>query len=520
VKKAVITVPSLKDFYFTPHRASALGARVLARELEGTGWDSTLINLPLRGKAHSVPLPSELNYLREYLIPSETGPLSWFKRYRRFGPINTESIDIILNENPDAVFISSFAWAYAQEAMELAEELARSIPEIPIIIGGHGPSSLPEYFLKAPHPRFPGQPLFSLVVVGEVEGSGKLLSESIESEIRYLDLRNKSESKTIQPIAGDSIHRAGRRSVSITLTRGCPRKCRFCSNYICHGREFRSSPPEQWEEEINRIVNRNEMLNLNLNLNLNIEDDNILFLKKDFFRFLISLKKRYPGITFTAENGLDYMLLDEKDINWLKEIGFTRLNLSLGVLSEQSRSIEHRDGNPEKLERIVHAADKTGLPLTTHFICGLAGDSKEDIIRTLLFLDNLPCSIGISNFYPVPGLEGFTDSKLFLKNNPRLALGSSVYPWNNSLSSSQMITAFRLARWSNFQKKWKGGKTVNGSTAAEKNIKTEHELYQTIKQTNRLHTIIHSGEKGREREIVPVPHLDASMVEAFFQCPG
>ncbi|MCK5735715.1 MAG: hypothetical protein KAH21_04515, partial [Spirochaetaceae bacterium] len=156
---------------------------------------------------------------------------------------------------------------------------------------------------------------------------------------------------------------------------------------------------------------------------------------------------------------------------------------------------------------LIHRCKTVDLPVTTHFICGLAGDSTGDIIKTLRFLDRLPTQTGISNFYPVPGLEGFTDKDLFLNAAPGLALGSSVYPWTAALSSKQMITAFRLARWSNFRKRIE---KIPGS-------EIEEELYKTVISIRRLHTIIKIGKKGRDKKIIPVPNLDELMVKDFFQ---
>jgi hypothetical protein len=84
--KAVIAIPPVLDFYFTPRRAAALGARVTAREFIDIGWDVGIVNLPLTGRPRHVPLPEELSYLKDFIIPGETGPLSWFSGYRRFGP--------------------------------------------------------------------------------------------------------------------------------------------------------------------------------------------------------------------------------------------------------------------------------------------------------------------------------------------------------------------------------------------------------------------------------------------------
>ncbi len=109
MRKAVIAVPPVRDFYFTPNRASALGARVLLRELKEAGWDSVLMNLPLIEKSRTISLPCELEYLTPFLIPDESGPLSWFTAYHHFGPSFSETAEMIARENPELLLISSFA---------------------------------------------------------------------------------------------------------------------------------------------------------------------------------------------------------------------------------------------------------------------------------------------------------------------------------------------------------------------------------------------------------------------------
>lgn len=491
--KAVIAIPSVLDFYFTPRRAAALGARVLDRELRQLGWDTEVLNFPISIRPRNVPLPDELNYLQKFIIPGERGPLSWFRRYQRFGPDSDAAAKRVYNSHPDIVCISSFAWGYAEEARDLAIAVARALPQVPIVIGGHGPSALPEYFIDLQHPVVSGRPLFSLLVAGEIEGYAEVLIDALDGRGNFLDLRNKSSKITLQAIAGESLTLGGRRSISAIFTRGCPRRCRFCSNHICHGREFRISPPETWVKSITRNTGESTAITLN------IEDDNILFYKNDFFSLLSSLRNRVPDISFVAENGLDYLLLDKEDIRQLKELGFQRLNLSLAVLSGKTGSEERRENDPEKLSQLIMEASEQGLPVTTHFISGLSGDSADDIVTTLLFLDRLPTQIGISNFYPVPGLPDFTDLTLFLSKPPRLSLGSSVYPWTGALSSSQMITAFRLARWSNYRKE-KG---------------SDNELIRALSDGGRLQTL--AGSK-KDPKIAPIPFMDNDMAERFLRC--
>jgi hypothetical protein len=77
---AVIAVPPIRDFYFTPHRYANLGIGIVARILNGHGYTVRVFNFPLARKKNAhLALPAELEYLRPFILPNETGPLGFFR---------------------------------------------------------------------------------------------------------------------------------------------------------------------------------------------------------------------------------------------------------------------------------------------------------------------------------------------------------------------------------------------------------------------------------------------------------
>ncbi len=97
--------------------------------------------------------------------------------------------------------------------------------------------------------------------------------------------------------------------------------------------------------------------------------------------------------------------------------------------------------------------EKKNIPCIVYFIAGLKDDSFEKTMQTIKFLEKLPCLIGISPFYPVPGIAGFENKKIFEEKSPILTKGSSFYPWNNSLTTKELIEAFKIARKINLSKR-------------------------------------------------------------------
>ncbi len=91
-------------------------------------------------------MPTSHSHLESSLIPGEFGPTAFFSRYQRFGPSPKDSAALILAEKPDAVFISCFAFAYADDTLSLAGHLKKQDTSIPVYVGGAGVSVLPDYF--------------------------------------------------------------------------------------------------------------------------------------------------------------------------------------------------------------------------------------------------------------------------------------------------------------------------------------------------------------------------------------
>jgi len=507
VRTACVVVPPITDFYFTPHRFSALGARIAAEILRRAGWDVTLLIFPTMGRfvrGKPLPLPPWLTYLDEVLLPGERGPLSFFTHLKRFGPPMEYCADMILSMSPSVVFVSLFAFAYADSAKELAATLKRKNPGQHIVIGGAGATVAPWYF------REDGSAIDE-IIGGEAElslrewtGSDRDTRESRNPEIALAVVGGRGRSSDFsQPTgvgsADTAAERAGTIAVTTVLSRGCPKQCAFCANHLCHGREFRLVPADG-------IVAAFDQLPSGSRITINFEDDNILFARGYFLEILGRLKHRFGTPRFSAENGLDYTLLDVRTVKALVDLGFEQFNLSLGsadpILLEKNR----RPHQIDRLRETLLEISRLGKSAITYFICGLPGDTTGSVVESLQLICGLPTRSGISLFYPVPGLPGFEDPDVFGSMPAGLCAGSSAFPWTGALTTSQMVTAFRLSRLVNMLHDEKEGKLPQTAP--------ENELLEAVRGQKRLLTVERSSHGVRT--IVP-PGIDREMEKLFFE---
>jgi hypothetical protein len=509
--KVCIVVPPVFDFYATPHRCSGLGTEIVAALLKEDGCSVAVVNFPMQGKkGAAVPLPEALHFLTPFLVAHEAGKLAFFTKYQRFGPSLPECVKEISSASPDMVFISCFAFCYAGAALELAARIRAENPCVIIVMGGAGVSAYPEFFIRRPEVDF--------VLAGEAEVSVPAFLHALRSASQDFNLVPNLFRKTdgrILPLkeirrteAGDIrfvLKKTGETGSAIyfttALSRGCPKQCRFCSNFLCHGRTFRIIPLDTVKQALADLP---LPLETDKSVFVNFEDDNLLLAPDYFLKILHLFRERFSafaGVYFLAENGVDHTRLTPELTEILIQNGMRQFNLSIasthsGILVEEARKAEF-----SLYENALKTISEHGIPAITYFICGFKKDTPETVVANILYLAGQPTLLGISLFYPVPGIPDYTDTQRFDAVPPLLCAGSSAFPWNQSLTTGQMVTAFRLARLVNLMK---SGTQTDMDRAL---------IAQIIRQ-RRLFTV---EKKGKSRKVIPVPNMDEEMVSLFFE---
>ncbi|OQY35360.1 MAG: hypothetical protein B6241_02395 [Spirochaetaceae bacterium 4572_59] len=473
--KISLIQPPVRDFYQTPHRHSALGCFSVQKILETAGHEVKFYNFPVWQKQVSTPpLPTELYYLKPFLIPGENGPVSWFHQRKHFGPSFEDCARVALKNNPDMIMISCFAWSYAEEAASMARAIRRQAPGIPIEVGGAGPSVNPGWFK--------GSGLFDRVRTGQ-------------AEINLKDFPGvREDSQPVTPIVSpveESFH--GKPQFTTMLTRGCTARCSFCANYLTLGREFRKTAADT----IIKMLSDYGVEEFHLDM----EDDNLLVDPDYFTDFLERFHRRFPAATLSAENGLDYQKLSLSLAGKLIDWGFVKFNLSMASADSEILAKQKRSSRLDHLSQLLIFFNDRKIPVITYFICGLQGDTVDSVCRNMGFLAGQHTEIGISPFYAVPGLPGFEHPGTGNQpESPVLYCGSSVYPWNGNLTTAQLITAFRLCRLINLLK----------SPATEQ----WKELTDRIITEDKLYT---TTGKGQKKTLLEVPHMDNEMTRKVLQ---
>ncbi|MDO9264267.1 MAG: cobalamin-dependent protein, partial [Desulfosalsimonadaceae bacterium] len=314
--KACIIIPPVFDFYATPHRFSGLGVEIVSNCLEACGCSVQVLDFPMqRKKGAPIPLPAALRFIIPHLMAQEEGKLSFFTRYQRFGPLMSDCADQIIKISPDMVFIACFAFCYAEAALELAARIRAINPNMPIIAGGAGVSAYPEFFIRDSHVDF--------ALTGEAEVAIPGFLHAFRSDDRDFrtvpNLYQKTDGRITPPVNKKQttaqeiafvLKKTGETKKAIYLTtalsRGCPKTCRFCSNFLCHGRKFRIIPADTIRDALAHMP---LPADTGKTVTINFEDDNLLLAPDYFLEIMDIFRTRFSGfagVSFLAENGVDH----------------------------------------------------------------------------------------------------------------------------------------------------------------------------------------------------------------------
>lgn len=293
---------------------------------------------------------------------------------------------------PDVVAVSMIT-ATAPDAQEVARAAKALNPAIITIAGGIHASNMYEEVLAAGG--------IDYVVIGEGEETLPELVAAVTgggdpASVAGVAFRSGGRTRTTaprplltaldhRPMAWDLLDwedytyhiLPGSRLGAVATSRGCPHRCRFCSQHVFYQGEWRARSPEDVVREVEELVRAHGV-------------DVVLFTddyptpdQGRWLSLLDLLRRRVPGIRLLMETRAEDIIRDRDFLGLYREAGI--IHIYIGTEATSQSTLDHlgKEQTIAESRRAIALCREHGIITETSMILGLPEDTPESIERTI-----------------------------------------------------------------------------------------------------------------------------------------
>ncbi len=229
----------------------------------------------------------------------------------------------------------------------------------------------------------------------------------------------------------------------IMTARGCPYDCSFCAQKKIAMPYTRRSPDNvvhEFQEQYERFRLRDFAFY-----------DDALFIAKEKHIEII-LQKLIAGklpLRLHAPNGLFAKYIDKQLAELMYESGFKTIRISFETSNEQRRKDMYSKVTNEAMTQAVHnlvAAGYKAAELEAYVLMGLPEQSLEEVIASIIFVNNLGVQVKLASFSPIPGTLEFqraVEKGLIPEDVDPLLTNKSIYPLADPQGSFEQFRKIR-----------------------------------------------------------------------------
>jgi len=321
--------------------------------------------------------------------------------------------------NPDMVGISCLFTCQLDNALTIAKIVKETI-NVPVVMGGSHPSALPKETLQNKNVDYviigEGENSFAQLIKGEpvslIDGIGYRVREEIRVNPKRRYIENLDElpfpARHLVPMKeyfrANMTHASYSKrqpATSIITSRGCPKKCVFCSIHTIWGYEWRARSPKNVVDEIETLIQNYGMQEIHF------EDDNLTLNGTRMKEICLEILKRKIDISWTTPNGVAIETLTPELLALMKKSGCYALSLGIESGNEYIlNSVMKKGLKLETVERVIKWAKEAEIETYGFFVLGVPTETRETIEDTIRFAKKL--DLDLASFFvatPYPGTD-------------------------------------------------------------------------------------------------------------------
>ncbi|XGV99277.1 MAG: magnesium-protoporphyrin IX monomethyl ester anaerobic oxidative cyclase [Leptolyngbya sp. BL-A-14] len=186
-------------------------------------------------------------------------------------------------------------------------------------------------------------------------------------------------------------------------SRGCPFRCRFCSQWK-FWRKYRSRSPQNFVDEIEQLVKEHKVGFFIL------ADEEPTINKSRFVALCHELVERNLGVHWGINTRVTDILRDEKELPLYRKAGLVHVSLGTEAAAQLNLNLFRKETTIADNKRAVELLRDNGILAEVQFIMGLPSETPETIEETYRMARDWKADMTNWNMYtPWPFSELFQD---------------------------------------------------------------------------------------------------------------
>jgi len=355
------------------------------------------------------------------------------RHYARYGMSELAFRQAVLSlPKPEAVLITSIMTYWYQGPQHVVQIIRELLPGIPVILGGIYASLLPA------HAKLVVKPDYILT------GPGELKILDLLVNIFDLDKNQFRIPKSLDDYPYPAFELSPDLDyLTIITARGCPYNCSFCAQKKISMRFTQRNPDEVVKEivihfqkyQIRDFAFYDDALFIN-------HDKHIKHILKKLIDTNLPLRLHSP-------NGLFTRYLDEELAELMYRANFKTIRLSFETANESRRQdMYNKISNKGMIDAIKYLTSAGYNPkdIEAYVIMGLPGQDIDEVIESIVFVNNLGVQVRLASYSPIPGTMDFdraVQAELIKPDIDPLLTNKTIFPLN---LSSEGYEAYRKIR--------------------------------------------------------------------------
>ncbi|MDD5681241.1 MAG: radical SAM protein [Candidatus Omnitrophica bacterium] len=437
MKKHIILInPWIHDFAAYDFWAKPIGILYIASYLRLNGYEVTFIDCldpyhPDMIKNSRIKNPkrhfSGKGQFHKEII-DKPSPIKFVnKNYKRYGITPDCFLESLRRAgHPSFIFITSKMSYWYPGVFETIKLTRNVFPDAPVLLGGNYVTLCPEHAKKSG-----ADYLISSNAESRMES---IIRDILHGNISFVPDITKLDSLPYPSY--DLLNRPDQ--LPILTARGCPFKCTYCASKLLF--------PQYSQRDPIMVVDEIEHWNRTLGVNNFSFYDDALLIEPDkmIIPFMEEVINRRLSLSFHCPNGLHLSQVSEKVANLLYRSGFRTIRFGFETSNVERQSETGGKVRNEHLEEAVVHLKNAGYrteDIGVYVMCGLPGQSAEEVLDTIHFVDAQKATPVIAEYSPIPGTalwdKAVECSHYDLVNEP-LFHNNSLLPCHSDILSVKM----------------------------------------------------------------------------------